>query len=186
MADDILQSTYDECTTLERDTAADVDVLPARMDASGEPLSSLDDVAREERVDHLDDVGRKVIKVAASTVLASTLASALAEPPHVEMMSLSDPAPIVRVYQAIDHAPLVDEDEDEQDDETSRWRRLLKALKYLMVALALLASIALGLLKGCAGLIAAPLLPHEDERQEQSSTQSQTQTEDERGVAVAG
>lgn len=134
-----------------------------------------------DALDRLEEIGKTTVKVAASTVVATTLVGALAEPPNTDLMTLPEPTPIVQMYQAIDDDPLPDED-DEVDESKSRWRRVLKALKYLLVALALVAGILFGVLKGCAGLLAAPLVPHDEERQEQ--TTHQTQTEDERGVAV--
>jgi dihydrodipicolinate synthase/N-acetylneuraminate lyase len=98
-------------------------------------------------------------------------------------MSLPEPTPIVQMYQAVDDDPIPDEDDDEAE-KAKRWARILKILKMLFVALALAGTIAFGALKGCAGLLAAPLVPHDEEQQEQ--TTHQTQTEDERGVAVAG
>lgn len=138
---------------------------------------------QDETLDKLEEIGTKTVKVAASAVVATTLVGALAEPPNTDLMSLPEPTPIVQMYQAIDDDPLPDED-DEQDESQSRWKRILKALRYLLVALALVAGILFGALKGCAGLLAAPLLLHDEEQQEQ--TTHQTQTEDERGVAVAG
>ncbi len=137
----------------------------------------------DELLDRLDRAGKTVVKVAASTVVATTLASTLAQPPRAELITLPEPTPIVQMYQAFDEDPDQDED-DEQDESVSRWRRLLRALKYLLVALALVASVLFGVLKGCAGIAGGLLLPHDDEQQEQ--TAHQTQTEDERGVAVAG
>lgn len=133
-----------------------------------------------DTLDRLEEIGKTTVKVAASTVVATTLVGALAEPPNTDLMTLPEPTPIVQMYQAIDDDPLPDED-DEVDESKSRWRRVLKALKYLLVALALVAGILFGVLKGCAGLLAAPLVPHDEEQQEQ--TTHQTQTEDERGVA---
>ena len=137
---------------------------------------------REDELDRLDQAGRTTVKVAASAVLATTLVGALSEPPHAEMMSLPEPTPIVQVYQAVDDDPLDDED-DEQDETQRRWRRLLKMLKYLLAALALAGTIALGMLKGCAGIAGSLVFPKDDEQQEQSSGH-QAQEEDERGVAV--
>ena len=136
---------------------------------------------KDDALDRLEEIGKTTVKVAASTVVATTLVGALAEPPNTDLMTLPEPTPIVQIYQAIDDDPLPDED-DEQDESRSRWCRVLKALKYLLVALALVAGILFGALKGSAGLLAAPLVPHDEERQEQ--TTHQTQTEDERGVAV--
>ena len=123
---------------------------------------------------------KKVAAVAASAALAASLVGALSEPPNTDLITLPEPVPIVRQYQA------VDDDADDEDrrieEQPSRWRRLLKILKYLLVVLALLGALILGVLKGCAGT-AGFLLPAEDERQEQT-TSHQTSQEDERGVAV--
>ncbi len=137
----------------------------------------------DDLVDKLDRVGRTTVKVAASTVLATTLVGALSEPPNTELMTLPEPTPIVQMYQAVDDDPIPDED-DEDDESTKRWQRVLKILKMLFVALALAGTIAFGALKGCAGIVGTLALPGDDEQQEQSATPSQT--EDERGVAVAG
>lgn len=143
----------------------------------------LDKAQGEEEVDQLKEVGRTAVKVAASTVVASSLAGALAEPPHVEMMKLPEPVPIVQMYQAYDDDVLADE-EDETDESESRLKRLLRMLRYLLVALALVGAVLLGLLKGCAGVAVAPLVPAEEEREEQAESTGQPQAEDERGVAV--
>lgn len=139
----------------------------------------------DERIERLDTMGRTAIKLAAAAVVATSLASALAEPPHTELMSLPTPTPIVRIYQPFDEDIVPDEDEQE-DESSSRWRRLLKALKYLLVALALVASLALGLLKGCAGIAGGLLLPPAEDEQQQEEQAHASQTsdaEDERGVA---
>lgn len=125
-----------------------------------------DTTAQEERLDKLDQIGRATVKVATSAVLATTLASALAEPPHAEMITLPEPVPIVQMYQDPEEDPLVDED-DEQNKRVSRWRRLLKVLKYLLVALMFVGTLALGILKGCAGVVGTLLLPDDDKQQEQ-------------------
>lgn len=133
---------------------------------AGTTARTADEAVQEERLDKLDKIGRATVKVATSAVLATTLASALSEPPHAEMMTLPEPVPIVQMYQATDDDPLVDEDDD-QEKQASRWRRLLKALKYLLVALLFVGSLALGILKGCAGVVGTLLLPDDDEHQEQ-------------------
>ncbi|MBR3235361.1 MAG: hypothetical protein IKG11_07075 [Atopobiaceae bacterium] len=137
---------------------------------------------QDSTLDQLEQIGRQTVKVAAAAVVATSIASALAEPPHIELMSLPEPVPIVQVYQSYDDDIIPDEDEDE-DKLASRLRRLLKAIKYLLMALALVAGILLGTLKGCAGIAGGLLLPPaEQEQQEQRETHHQ-QAEDERGVA---
>ncbi len=151
-----------------------------------EPVDEELDQKAEERLELLDDIGRKTVKVAASAVLATTLVGALSEPPNTDLMSLPEPTPIVQMYQAIDDDPIPDEDDDE-DESAKRWARVLKILKMLFVVLALAGTIAFGALKGCAGIVGMLALPDGDERQEQQEQGTRTsETEDERGVAVAG
>ena len=123
---------------------------------------------------------QKVAVAAVSAVLATSLVGALNEPPNTDLITLPEPVPIVRQYQAIDDD--ADDEDRRTEEQPSRWRRILKMLKYLIVALALLAALVFGVLKGCAGT-AGLLLPGEDEQQEQTSSH-RTSTEDERGVAV--
>ena len=135
-----------------------------------------------EAVD-LGSVGRTAEKVALAAVVATSLSAALSEPPRADLMTLPEPTPIVRLVDPELEASL-DAQEDQVDESASRRKRLLRLLRMLAVAVLLAASVLFGALKGCAGLLAAPLLPHDEEQQEQ--TTHQTQTEDERGVAVAG
>ena len=123
------------------------------------------DVA-EERLDRLDDIGRKTVKVAASAVLATTLVGALSEPPDTNLIKLPEPVPIVQQYQAVDEDDDVDDDR-KKDTRTDRLRRLLKLLKYLIIALLFVGTLLFGVLKGCAGVVGATLLPGDDEQQEQ-------------------
>ena len=122
--------------------------------------------AAEERIDHLDDIGRKTVKVAASAVLATTLVGALSEPPDTNLIKLPEPVPIVQQYQAVDEDDDVDDDR-KKDTRTDRLRRLLKLLKYLIIALLFVGTLLFGVLKGCAGVVGATLLPGDDEQQEQ-------------------
>lgn len=122
--------------------------------------------AAEERLDRLDDIGRKTVKVAASAVLATTLVGALSEPPDTNLIKLPEPVPIVQQYQAIEEDDDVD-DEQKKDTRADRLHRLLRLLKYLIIALLFVGILLFGVLKGCAGVIGLTLLPGEDERQEQ-------------------
>jgi hypothetical protein len=134
---------------------------------------------RNETIDRLEEVGRTTVKVAASAVVATTLVGALSEPPNTDLITLPEPVPIIQLYQVEDD--LVPDEDEETTDQESRLRRLLRMLKYLLIALALVGAIIFGALKGCAGVVGTTLLPHDDEQQEQSVHQGQT--EDERGVA---
>ena len=130
--------------------------------------------AAEERLDQLEDIGRKTAKVAASAVLATTLVGALSEPPDTNLIKLPEPVPIVQQYNVVDDDDDVDDDK-KKDTHTSRWRRLLQLLKYLIIALIFVGTLLLGVLKGCAAVLSAPLLPGEDERQEQQDQGQQEQ-----------
>ena len=138
------------------------------------------DERREELASRIEEIGRKTVKVAASAAVATTLVGALSEPPHADMITLPEPGPIIQLSQVEDDV-VPDEDEDTTDQE-SRLRRLLRILKYLVIALALVGAIIFGALKGCAGIAGGLLLPPDEEQQEQSV--SSAQTEDERGVAT--
>lgn len=107
-------------------------------------------------------------QVAAATVLATSLAAVLSEPPRADLVTLPEPTPIVQVYN-----PYVDDIEpsesEEDDTESNRWRRLLRILRMLAVALLIAGSIAFGLLKGCASCSAGFLLPPDDPPQEEQA-----------------
>jgi len=112
-------------------------------------------------------------QVAASAVLATSLVAVLSEPPRPELVSLPEPVPIVQMY-----SPYVDEVEpaetDDDDDTSNRWRRILKLLKYLAIALLLAGALLFGALKGCTACSAGLLLPPADEQEEE---QEQNQLE---------
>lgn len=135
---------------------------------------------RGELTERLEEIGRTTVKVAASTVVATTLVGALSEPPRADMITLPEPVPIIQLYQIEDD--VVPDEDEETTDQESRLKRLLRLLRYLAIALALAAAIIFGALKGCAGIAGGLLLPPDDEQQEQSV--STTQTEDERGVST--
>lgn len=134
----------------------------------------------EQQVAPKEDFGEKAVKVAASAVLATTLVGALSEPPRAELITLPEPVPIVQVINDVEDDGIADEDE-EDDEKQSRWMKLLKVLRYLIIALMLAATLAFGLLKGCAGIGVGLLPPAQEEQQEQQA--HTTSTEDERGVA---
>ena len=114
----------------------------------------------------------------ASGVVAASLVGALSEPPRADLITLPEPTPIVQTYQVEEDAVPA---EDKLDDvRTERWRRILRALRYLLLALALVATVLFGVLRGCAGAVGG-VLPS-DEDQQPTTTHAQP-TEDERGVA---
>ena len=109
-------------------------------------------------------------QVAAATVLATSLTAVLS--PRADLITLPEPTPIVQIYNP--YADEVEPAETEEDDtESNRWKRLLKILRMLAVALLIAASIAFGLLKGCASCSAGFLLPPDEPPQEEQADQSQ-------------
>lgn len=112
-------------------------------------------------------------RVAASAVLATSLTAALTEPPRADLITLPEPTPIVEVYNpyADDIEPAED---DEDDSESNRWRRILKILRALAVALLVAGSIAFGMLKGCVGCSAGLLMPPDDPPQEEQTEEQDT------------
>lgn len=127
-----------------------------------------DDIARDFDVRQAAETAGRV---AASAVLATSLVAALSEPPKAELISLPEPTPIVQVY-----SPYVDDiepAEDDEEDETSRWKIILKILRYLAVALLVTAAVVFGALKGCAGCSAGLLLPDDPPQQEQADNEAE-------------
>lgn len=120
---------------------------------------------------HVADVAGRV---ALSAVLATSLATALSEPPNTDLMALPEPTPIVQVYDPYVDDGLPLEDEDDEGEE-SRWKRLLKILRYLAVALLIGGAVAFGALKGCAGCTATALLPDDPPQEEQAQESEQEQ-----------
>ena len=111
------------------------------------------------------DAARKIGHATLSLMLATSLASALSVPPRTDLMTLPQPTPIVQQYE-----PPVEEalpvDDEEAPEKESIWRKVLRILKYLLIALLVVGAIMLGALKGCvscAGPLAAPV---QDEQQE--------------------
>ena len=113
----------------------------------------------------LAKVGKVAEGVVVSAVLATSLASALSEPPRSDLMSLPDPTPIVRTLESFeDEEPPVPDDDD--DDEASRRReRLLRLLRLLALAIFLALSLAFGALKGCASCAATFVAPVPEEQE---------------------
>ena len=133
---------------------------------------SLEELAAELSED-AKELGKTTGKVALSAVLATSLAGVLQQPPNTDLMSLPEATPIVRVLE--DEKPEVSppEEEIEVDDAKEHRQRLLKMLKYLLVALFLLAALLFGAMKGCTSCTAGALLPDDDSKQEQKSDEQQ-------------
>ena len=94
------------------------------------------------------ELGKTTGKVALSAALATSLAAALQEPPNTDLMSLPEATPIVRVLE--DEKPEVapPEEDIEVDEAKERRQRLLKMLKYLLIALFLLGALLFGAMQG--------------------------------------
>ena len=127
---------------------------------------SLEELAAELS-EEAKELGKTTGKVALSAVLATSLSAALQQPPNTDLMELPEPTPIVRVLEEEKEAvPPVDEvDEDDLDARRQRFRKMLK---YLLIALLIVASLLFGALKGCTACTAGVLLPKDDPAQEQA------------------
>lgn len=126
-----------------------------------------------------DDVGAKDVaktaaKVAASAALATSLVGALSEPPDTNLIKLPEPVPIVQQYYTVDDDDDVD-DERKKDTKTDRWRRILQLIRYLLIALLFVGTLLFGVLKGCAGIVAAPLLAQDDQQEQQQEQEQEDQ-----------
>lgn len=135
------------------------------------------DVDGDQEPSAAERVAKTAGKVALSAMVATSLVNALSEPPRTDLITLPEPTPIVQVY-----SPYVDDiepAEDEDDDENDHWRKILKILKYLAVALLLAGAVTLGALKGCAGCSAALLLPNGEQEQPQQGEPADQSREDE-------
>lgn len=112
------------------------------------------------------DFGEKVGRVAMSAVLATSLTAALSTPPNTDLCTLPEPTPIVQQYDPpVEEEALPAEDERVTFEE-SFWRKLLRVLKYLLVALLVVGSIALGVVKGCTRCAGPLATPVEDSQQD--------------------
>lgn len=135
----------------------------------------------------LEAVGRVAERLALAAVLATSLSSALGQPPRTDLVGLPEPTPIVRTFESMEEGD-VDPADDEAEDETSRRRRLLRLLRMLALALLLVASLVIGTLKGCASCAVSPfLLPGGEQREEVAADGEGTagEREGQAGDAVA-
>lgn len=129
----------------------------------GEPEDILD-------VPEGSSFGEKAGKAAMSTLLAVSLVGALSEPPRTELVTLPEPTPIVRVYQDEEPEEPMPDPDIADDERATRRRRLLRLLRFLLIALLIAATLIFGLLKGCASCSAGLLVPDgEDQQQEQTA-----------------
>ena len=133
---------------------------------------SLEELAAELS-EEAKELGKTTGKVALSAVLATSLAGVLQQPPNTDLMSLPEATPIVRVLEDEKPGVAPPEEDIEVDEAKERRQRLLKMLKYLLIALFLLAALLFGAMKGCTSCTAGALLPDDDPKQEQKSDEQQ-------------
>lgn len=137
------------------------------LDSNEDVAVSNDTTAVDGVCGHVDSSAEHAVntigKVAASAVLATSLAAVLSEPPRADLVSLPEPTPLVQIYNP--YADDVEPAENDEDDaESTRRRRILKLLRVLAVALLLTGCILFGALKGCASCTA--LLPPATQEQD--------------------
>lgn len=97
-------------------------------------------------------------KVASTAALAAVLATTLATSPvHIDHSALvPEPVPIVKVINLDPPDEPPAHDDEQQKAKKIDW---LKILKFLLVALLLVASLVFGAVKGCAGCAGSLVLP---------------------------
>lgn len=132
-----------------------------------EELPAADEATSEDAVASQKGVGKAAATAAMSTLLAASLVGALSEPPNTDQMILPEPTPIVLVLQDEEPEEPVPEPDTDADEQNARWKRLLKLLRWLLIAALLVAMLVFGALKGCASCSAGLLLPEGDEQQQE-------------------
>ena len=136
-----------------------------------------DQLAEEHEARGLSgESARKIGHTALSIMLATSLASALSVPPNTDLVTLPDPTPIIQVYEPPVEEEVLPEDDEESPSEESLLRKLLRILKYLLIALLVTGAIVFGALKGCASC-AGPVVAPTDEPEQQEQVE-ETQAEE--------
>lgn len=117
------------------------------------------------------EVSEDFKKVAGAAAIAAVLATTLATTPiHIDQAALlPEPTPIVQVIDMNppDQAPQTD-DQEQQKAKIN----ILKILKYLVIALLVVAAVVFGAIKGCAactGQAIAPIVQDDDSSQQQTT-----------------
>ena len=144
------------------------------IDAALEGLDTIDDVDAFVRrnVQQQSGVnGNTLLKAAGTTAVAVVLATTLTTAPIDEdAAQLPEPVPIVQVY----HPPTPDQPpatvDDHADDKVSAKQKFMKALKYLLIALVLVAAIIFGVAKGCTACAGPVVVPGGSDQSQEDST----------------
>ncbi|MBQ6395217.1 MAG: hypothetical protein IJH87_02590 [Atopobiaceae bacterium] len=112
----------------------------------------------------MEEIGRVAGHAALSAAMAVSMSAALHEPPRTDLIKLNEPVPIVRVLEEpkTQEKP-AEAPKAEIDENRESIRRLLRMLRFLVVALFLIAAMLFGLLRGCASCTAGVLAPPAEE-----------------------
>lgn len=161
VSDTALAETPDECDNVD-DASGDSlkeEADPLAVDAPGRKEFQED---QSPAANQFAAVDNPYLKAAGAATVAVALATTLTTVPIDEdMVKLPEPTPIVQVYTPPmpDQPPAVPDDDDA--DKASLKQKILKMLKYALIALAVIGSCLFGALQGgctaCSGMLGAPL-----------------------------
>ena len=135
-----------------------------------EPIDDVDAFVRRNVQEQSGATGNTLLKAAGTTAVAVVLATTLTTTPIDESaVQLPEPTPIVQVYQppTPDQPPATAD--DQVDDKVSAKQKFLKALKYLLIALVLVAAIIFGVAKGCTACAGSIVVPGGDQNEEETT-----------------
>ena len=122
----------------------------------------------------LDDEAREKLRAAGKAAVAAMLVTTLtATPLSPDQVPLPEPTPIVQIYQPpADEPPTIVD--DQAPDKTALWKKVLKVLKYVLIALILAAVCLFGAVKGCASCstVAVPAVPESTDGDSSESGES--------------
>lgn len=139
-----------------------------------EDEKSLDELAAELS-EEAKELGKTAGKVALTAALATSLSAALHEPPNTDLMNLPTPTPLVQVLETEKPEMPKPVEEPQEDEDEARRQRILRLLKFLLIALLIAGTLLFGMLKGCTSCTAGVLLPRDDAKQEQQAEDSSEQ-----------
>ena len=114
----------------------------------------------------VSDAARKAGHAAMSVVLATSLASALSTPPNTDLVTLPEPTPIVQQYEPPVEEEVLPEEDEEAPSKEPFWKKLLRVLKYLLIAVLIVGTIVLGAVKGCTSCTGSLVAPTEESQQD--------------------
>ena len=128
----------------------------------------------EDLGDKLREAGKVASHAALSAAMAATMSAALSAPPDPRVITLDEPVPIVQMYEAPKEETHIPQ-EDQAELRRERLRRILRMIRWALVAIFLIAAVVFGLLRGCASCSAGILAPPPQEEEGSGSAAGSAQ-----------